>query len=166
MIKKLLAFALFLCSAGFSVAEAQSSEAISSCNRAWLASDWATVASDCTDFADSAEAKYVEYKAQAESFPAGAPPDLATGSLQIARANMLFAGEARARTAVAYAKLKRMTAYAEQLEKSRTDISTAYAAATEAGDQQITTRAQTLQQLLASPQFLTQAPGADVLAHI
>lgn len=129
-----------------------------SCERGWLASDWPTVAVDCSTVAADHESLAQRMKADAVN----GPPELAIQASQLMGPSYLFAGEAWARTAVAYAKLKKHDLYQDSREKALFD----FKRAKNIGAPDIAQRAVALSNLVSSNTFVADAPDSPLLAHI
>lgn len=154
------ALALALCVPCASQAQT-TRETDAACERAWLASDWPTDVVQCSSEAQNSEAdRITQQQIQMNTNLPAEPRNAAVG---FAADDELFAGEAWARAAVGYAKLKKQRLYEVTRQKALADIRTAIS---ENLDEGLRQKALNVRDLVASPLFLIDAPDSEELAHI
>lgn len=139
---------------------AQDTDPTANCERAWLASDWPTVAIYCTSVADNRERSAKTYLADIAVDP-GAP--VAIDAEGLVGPEYLVAGEARARASVAYSHLKRGESAHNALDGALTDLreATSYSVLGETRD-----RAIALLDFVGSGTFVADAPESVLMAAL
>jgi hypothetical protein len=133
------------------------------CERAWLAYDWPTVAVECSNMADANEQSANNYKAQAVEFSTS-NASLSSQAANFIGPDLLFAGAAHARAAVAYAHLHKTSLYSEARADAIKDIAGAKGFFVQ--QPELHDRAAGLLWLLQSKDFVKTAPDSDLLGHI
>ena len=139
----------------------QESDATAQCNRAWLASDWPTVAIQCSETAFESETKYRTLLSESTIGTA----EMQAQGENLAAAEMFFAGAARTRATVAYAKLSRPQLSAQMKQQALDDLSKA-SPMLQNSTPVLYERAETIRKLILSPTFLHDAPDDQSLADI
>jgi hypothetical protein len=157
-----IAATLLLTALAISPALAQdSSAAAQRCDSAWLASDWSTVAADCSRVSSEDDTIAAWH---AQEFVAAANPG-ATNSQQLTDVvgpNYLVAGEAWTRVAVSYGHLNQQDSYG----KARTNALSDLAQARHFGSPETAQKAAAITDLISSETFLTDAPNSPLLANL
>ncbi|HEX3456356.1 MAG TPA: hypothetical protein VHR97_00230 [Candidatus Baltobacteraceae bacterium] len=157
-----IAVTLLLTALAISPALAQESSAVAErCDRAWLASDWSTVAADCSKVGTEDDTIAAWH---AQEFVAGATPS-ATNAQQLTDVvgpNYLVAGEAWTRVAVSYGRLNQQDSYG----KARTNALSDLSQARHFGSSETAQKAAAITDLISSESFLTDAPNSPLLAHL
>lgn len=110
--------------------------ASSQCNRAWLASDWATVAIECGVVADSDTAEAKKYGDDVAALgKLGAPQQMQSTGLEIGIYDLGMAGIYRAKAAVGYYKLQKPALYGAARESAIQALSSAISISQQIGSQ-------------------------------
>ncbi len=130
------------------------------CDRAWLASDWSTVTTDCSSVAEEDDTTAAWH---AQEFVAAATPASVDSQqlTDLVGPNYLVAGEAWTRVAVGYGHLNQEDSYG----KARTNALSDLSQARHFGSSETARKAAAIADLISSESFLTDAPNSPLLAH-
>jgi hypothetical protein len=132
-----------------------------SCERGWLASDWPTVAVDCSTLAATEESLSERHKAQAIQ-----SSRFFKEAVSLIGPELYVAAAAHARAAVAYAHLHKESFFSLARAASIDDLRVAQQFLSMYGPEDVAQRTPTLKSLVQSEGFVKAAPDSDLLAHI
>jgi hypothetical protein len=156
-----VAVTLLLTALAAGPASAQESSVVGErCDRAWLASDWSTVATDCSSVAEEDDTTAAWH---AQEFVAAATPASVNSQqlTDLVGPNYLVAGEAWTRVAVGYGHLNQEDSYG----KARTNALSDLSQARHFGSSETARKAAAIADLISSESFLIDAPNSPLLAH-
>lgn len=139
----------------------------SECDRAWLASDWATVVVACKNAADSRASDSSRFADDAvASGKFGAPQQMQNQGIEISADALGYAGAYAAREAVGYYKLKRFDIYKSVRSGTIAALSTAIGELQSYGSPTEVSKFQAILDLVQSDNFVQIAPTANILAAL